>query len=617
MTSHSPVHRVAIVGTGTIGASWATHFLVRGFDVTATDPSPTAEAALRSYVAAAWDAAASIGLAPGASQERLGFTADLRQAVADADFVQENAPERPELKVRLFADLDDATPPDSIIASSSSGITMSEIQAGCRRPERTVIGHPFNPPHIVPLVEVVGGTKTAPETVRDAMAFYASIGKKPIHLKKELPGHVANRIQAALYREVVYLVEEGVLDVADSDDAVSWGPGLRWGVMGPHLLWHLGGGEGGIQHFMDTLMPRMVDFWKDLGTPEFTPELAETIVSGVLQEANGRSVDELAAGRDAMLSALLAVRARHDTAGSASAVTVPHDQERLFVLEASGGGRLFSVNSDGSDKNVLVTGCRIPDGVAVDVAAGHVYWTNMGIPPENDGSIERVDLDGGNRTTIVPDGVTHTPKQLHFEATDRKLYWCDREGMRVMRCDLDGSGVETLVQTGEGDDDRRDETKWCVGVAVDPVGGHLYWTQKGPSDAGLGRILRAGIDLPAGQTAAGRDDIEVLFDGLPEPIDLELDLDGHMLYWTDRGDPPRGNTVNRSPMDPPGGQWTSEILLTHLMEGIGIALDPDGRHMYATDLGGSVYAAGLDGSGRKEILAAQGNLTGIARAVLP
>ncbi|MGW2930840.1 3-hydroxyacyl-CoA dehydrogenase [Streptomyces sp. NPDC001156] len=292
-------------------------------------------------------------------------------------------------------------------------------------------------------------------------------------------------------------------------------------------------------------------------------------------------------------------------------------QERLFVLEASSDGRLFSVNPDGSAKKVLVTGCRIPDGVAVDVVAGHIYWTNMGLPPENDGSIERVDLDGGNRTTIVPSGVTHTPKQLHLEAAGRKLYWGDREGMRVMRCDLDGSHPETLVLAGQGEDDRRDETKWCVGVTVDPVAGHLYWTQKGPSDAGLGRILRAGIDLPAGESPAERGDIEVLFDRLPEPIDLELDLAEHMLYWTDRGDPPRGNTVNRAPTDPRGGRRTSEILMTHLMEGIGIALDPDGGHMYITDLAGNVYAAGLDGSGQREILILQGNLTGIAHAVLP
>ncbi|WP_371796757.1 3-hydroxyacyl-CoA dehydrogenase [Streptomyces sp. NBC_01718] len=292
-------------------------------------------------------------------------------------------------------------------------------------------------------------------------------------------------------------------------------------------------------------------------------------------------------------------------------------REKLFVLEASSGGRLFSVNPDGSDKQVVVTGCRIPDGVAVDVVAGHIYWTNMGLPPENDGSIERVDLDGGNRTTIVPGGITHTPKQLHLEAAGRKLYWGDREGMRVMRCDLDGSNVETLVQTGRGEDDRRDETRWCVGVSVDPVGGHLYWTQKGPSDAGLGKILRAGVDLPAGEGAAGRGDIEVLFEGLPEPIDLELDLAEHMLYWTDRGDPPRGNSVNRAPMDPPDGRRPPQILLTHLMEGIGLALDPDDGRMYVTDLAGNVYAADLDGSNRTEILVLQGNLTGIARAVLP
>lgn len=292
-------------------------------------------------------------------------------------------------------------------------------------------------------------------------------------------------------------------------------------------------------------------------------------------------------------------------------------QERLFALEASGGGCLFSVNPDGSDKTVIVTGCRIPDGIAVDAEAGHIYWTNMGVPSENDGSIERVDLDGGHRTTVVPSGVTYTPKQLHLEATQRKLYWGDREGMRVMRCDLDGTNVETLVRTGQGEQDRRDETTWCVGVAVDVAAGHLYWTQKGPSDAGLGKIMRAGLDLPPGEDVGERGDVEVLFDDLPEPIDLEFDPGQRMLYWTDRGDPPRGNTANRAPVDPPGDRRTPEILLNHLMEGIGLALDPEGERIYVTDLGGSVYAAGLDGADAKEILVAQGNLTGIVHTVLP
>ncbi|MFC5200228.1 MULTISPECIES: 3-hydroxyacyl-CoA dehydrogenase [Streptomyces] len=292
-------------------------------------------------------------------------------------------------------------------------------------------------------------------------------------------------------------------------------------------------------------------------------------------------------------------------------------RQRLFVLEISGGGRVFSVNPDGTDKRFLVSGCRFPDGVAVDAEAGHIYWTNMGSPPLDDGSIERVDLDGGNRTTIVPDGGTHTPKQLHLEAVGRKLYWGDREGMRVMRCDLDGTNIEALVRTGRTDSDRRDETRWCVGVAVDPDAGHLYWSQKGPSHAGLGKILRAGIDLPAGESADGRSDVEVLLQGLPEPIDLQLDLTERTLYWTDRGDPPRGNSVNRTPVDPPGGRREPEILWTHLMEGIGIALDLDDGRLFVTDMAGTVYAADLDGSNRREILIVQGNLTGIAHALVP
>jgi DNA-binding beta-propeller fold protein YncE len=289
---------------------------------------------------------------------------------------------------------------------------------------------------------------------------------------------------------------------------------------------------------------------------------------------------------------------------------------KLFVLEASGEGRLFTINPDGSDKTFLVTGCPVPDGVAVDIQAGHIYWTNMGVPPANDGSIERVDLDGGNRTTIVPSGGTYTPKQLHFDAVSRKLYWSDREGMRVMRCDLDGSNVETLVQTGQGDEDRRDQTNWCVGVAVDHVGGHLYWTQKGPSDAGLGRILRAGIELPAGESASSRSDVEVVFKDLPEPIDLEIEPATRTLYWTDRGDPPHGNTVNRAQLDTIGFS-EPEIVFTHLMEGIGIALDPAHNRMFVTDLGGNIWVAALDGAGNRPLRGVQGNLTGIAYAELP
>jgi hypothetical protein len=310
---------------------------------------------------------------------------------------------------------------------------------------------------------------------------------------------------------------------------------------------------------------------------------------------------------------------KHMTASQTTTTKRPAGKAvgRLFLLNLS-AGQVLSVNPDGSGKKVLASGDVLPDGIVVDVEAGHIYWTNMGVPNKNDGYIARADLDGANRTTIVPPGVTHTPKQLHLEKASGKLYWSDREGMRVMRANLDGSELETLVQTGDAEADRLDVTRWCVGIAVDPVRGHIYWTQKGPDNAGVGLLLRAGINIPNGQSATTRKDIEVIYDGLPEPIDIELDREHRLIYWTDRGDPPRGNTVNRAPMDAgPNGRPAPEILFTHLMEGIGIALDLKGGRMFMTDLGGSVYSAKLDGSRPTVVLMAQGNLSGIAYADIP
>lgn len=287
---------------------------------------------------------------------------------------------------------------------------------------------------------------------------------------------------------------------------------------------------------------------------------------------------------------------------------------RLFLLDLS-GGRVLSMDADGSHRRIIATDCPYPDGIVVDVAAGHVYWTNMGVPSRNDGSIERIDIDGSNRRFIVAPGGTFTPKQLHLDKANGKLYWSDREGMRVMRCNLDGSQIETLVQTGEGKNDRADQTRWCVGIAVDPQKRQIYWTQKGGDNAEVGRILRAGIEIPKGETAADRRDVEVVFDGLPEPIDLEIDFESGLLYWTDRGNPPRGNTVNRAPIGAkPASGVVPQIVVSDLMEGIGIALDVPGNRMFVTDLAGSLYAAKLDGTAKRTLLAAQGNLTGVAYA---
>jgi 3-hydroxyacyl-CoA dehydrogenase len=633
MSLSKSIRRIAIVGTGVIGASWSAQYLARGFDVIATDPAPNAEENLRKYVDEAWPALTKLGLSAGASRDRLTFTTNMKEALSKADFVQENGPERPDFKIKLFADMDDATPPDSIIASSSSGITASVMQSKCKHPERVLIGHPFNPPHIVPLVEVVGGARTSTEAIQQAVSFYTSIGKKPIRLNKEVVGHVANRLQAALYREVVYLIEQGVLNVADADTAVSWGPGLRWGVMGPNLLFHLGGGEGGIQHFMEHLSGPVATWWKDLGTiTDFSPQVKQTIVDGVLEEAGTRTIDQLAEERDEVLLGLLALRAENGAALAASKKSGASSDdkmrldvskgngasERIFFLDAS-GGRMASLNPDGSDLQVIIEGLKIlPDGIEVDVVAGHIYWTNMGNPTKNNGSIERADLDGKNRQTIVPEGATFTPKQLKLDKKGGKLYWSDREGMRVMRANLDGSEIETLVDTSQGDArPGRDARKWCVGIAVDHDGGKIYWTQKGSDNAGEGRIFRANLEIPKGQSAANRKDMELFFDSLPEPIDLDLDLNNRMIYWTDRGNAPQGNTVSRAPIDGQSGKGRKqEILINDLMEGIGLSLDLEGGRMFFSDLGGSVYSAKLDGSEKRALTFALGNLTGVAYADL-
>jgi 3-hydroxyacyl-CoA dehydrogenase len=307
------INTVAIIGTGVVGASWAALFLAKGLKVVATDVAPDADASLRHFVEAAWPALKRLGLAPGASQSNLKFTADLPTAVKNADFVQENGPERIDFKKKLYAQLDDLLSADVIIASSSSGLTMSEIQSDCTsHPERCVIGHPFNPPHLVPLVEIVGGAKTSEDTIQRAAEFYTSIGKRTVRLHKEVPGHVANRLQAALGREVYHLVAEGVVSVADVDTALCWGPGLRWGVMGQVLLNHLGGGEGGIEHFFAQFTGPMTAWWKVLGSPVLTPELQQKLIDGLHAEVGSRSIDDLAAQRDEVMLGLLELRANSE-----------------------------------------------------------------------------------------------------------------------------------------------------------------------------------------------------------------------------------------------------------------------------------------------------------------
>ena len=305
--------RVAVVGTGVIGASWTALFLARGLDVVATDPAPDAEKRLRAGLAEHWPVLERRGLAEGAAPDRLTFVTDPADAVAEAGFVQENGPERLDVKHQLFARLDAAAPPGTVLASSSSGLLPSAIARGCpEHPERVLIGHPFHPPHLIPLVEVVPGERTSPGAVDQAMAFYRQVGKRPIHVRQELPGHIANRLQAALWREAYSLVDRGVASVADIDTAIAHGPGLRWAILGPFLNQHLSGGAGGIAHVLAHLGPPMEAWWNDLGRPALTPELVAALVAGVDAELAGISAADLEARRDTVLDALLAAKAQED-----------------------------------------------------------------------------------------------------------------------------------------------------------------------------------------------------------------------------------------------------------------------------------------------------------------
>ena len=330
MTDTKPIRYIAIVGTGVIGASWTALFLAKGLKVVATDIAPNAEAALRKFVETAWPALKRLGLSSGASQSNLTFNPALAEAVAGADLVQENGPERIDFKRKLYAQLDELLPPDVIIASSSSGLTMSEIQLGAAtHPERCVIAHPFNPPHLIPLVEIVGGAKTSETIIRRAAEFYTSIGQRTVRLNKEMPGHVANRLQAALAREVYHLVAEGVVSAADVDTALCWGPGLRWGIMGNMMLNHLGGGPGGIEHFFQQFAGPMTAWWKTLGSPVLTPEVQKKLIDSVQAEIGSRTVAALEAERDDNLLGLikLRTRVRGDLADESENDFVPWDRK--------------------------------------------------------------------------------------------------------------------------------------------------------------------------------------------------------------------------------------------------------------------------------------------------
>jgi carnitine 3-dehydrogenase len=293
-----PIKTVGIVGGGVIGGGWAARALAHGLDVVASDPAPGAEQALRASIANAWPALTRIGLKPGADQKRLTFAKTIGEVGAKADFVQESAPERIDLKRKLHAQIDSAAPPDVIIASSSSGLLPSEFQADCKHPERVIVGHPFNPVYLLPLVEVLGGKKTGAAAIDNAMVFYTAIGMKALKVRTEVPGYIADRLQEALWREILHLVNDGVATTGEIDDAIRYGPGLRWAFMGTNLIYHLAGGEGGMKHMLEQFGPALDLPWTNHKAPKLTQGLIDRMVEGTGEQAKGWSIKELERFRD-------------------------------------------------------------------------------------------------------------------------------------------------------------------------------------------------------------------------------------------------------------------------------------------------------------------------------
>jgi 3-hydroxyacyl-CoA dehydrogenase len=302
---------VAVVGTGTIGASWAALFLARGLDVVAHDPAQGARERMLAAVDEAWPALMALGVTDRAPQlDRLRWSDDLDAAVVDAAFVQESGPELLDLKQELVARIDRAAPPATVLATSSSGLRPTDVAATCTsHPERVLVGHPFHPAHVVPLVEVVGGERTSAAAVDDALLFYTGLGKRPVHVRQELPGHVANRLQAALWREAYDLVARGAATVADVDAVITNGPGLRWAAVGPFAGHHLSGGAGGIAHNLEHLGAPMVAWWDDLRTPVWTDELVDRVIAQMADELGTTTPEQLSAARDRLLVTLLAAKA--------------------------------------------------------------------------------------------------------------------------------------------------------------------------------------------------------------------------------------------------------------------------------------------------------------------
>ncbi|KAF7350662.1 3-hydroxyacyl-CoA dehydrogenase [Mycena sanguinolenta] len=542
-----------ILGAGTLGRRIALMWLTQGEIVHLVDPRGKALTDAAHFVSENLDAVISTQV-PNGKRGTLFLFQDRAEAIQNPWIVVEAVPEDLSLKISLLGELDAILPEDCILASNSSSYTGSEMFGKVKNRARFVNTHYYMPPDLIPL-EIMPNPYTDPAVVKLLLREAPRHGLRTYHVRKESVGLLFNRIWAAIKRESLYVVASEIASPPEVDSIMKAVLGVNRGVF------------------------ELIDY---VGL-----DVALDIENHYASVYPGQIPREPAALLKAMV-----------------------DGGKLGVKS----GRGFydhSLHAPSAEKD------RYPDGVQIDKRPGknYIYWTNMGTSA-NDGFISRSNIDGSDITTIVPPGATHTPKQLVLDTQRGHLYWCDREGGKIQRCNLDGSNLQTLYVSASTPAEHSDPRNWCVGIVLDSSRGLLYWTQKGASKGSNGRIFRANMDLPAGADPSSREDIEVLFEGLPEPIDLEY-YDGY-LYWTDRGDPPFGNTLNRADVSAPlstksfpRGPSSALVIAERFHEAIGLTVDPVGKKIYVSDLLGSLWVTNLDGSGKKAILRDAGNFTGI------
>lgn len=601
---------VAVLGGGVLGRRIAYTWAAGGYDVNIRDPSPDQRLAALHYCQEV--------LAEQPNPPPRGTVKvfdDLASAVEGAWLVIEAVPEKLELKIDTFSQLAKLTAQDAILCSNSSSYKSREMVEGLDASvKRRVLNmHYYMPPNL-PTVELMTDGETDASIFPFLVEKLRQTGMSPYVARKESTGFIFNRLWAAIKREILTILAEGVSTPEEVDKlwVEMWGSERQ---AGPVALMDSVG--------LDTVSFIEQHYVKERNLPDTPVQFLQKYI------AEGRLGNKSTKG--GLLPPLSRPKSKTEAPTQNGSVTHPLVYFLDLGLSTSNGddmfisGRILMGSADGRPLKEIVTRQRTPDGLDVSRSAGKLFWTSMGIPSSNDGAVLSADLDGKNVTTIVPSGLVHTPKQLTVDDKSSKIYFSDREGMRVLRCNFDGSNLEVLIQSGDWRDKEQqaDVSRWCVGVTVSPATGKFYWTQKGPAKGNQGRIFRANIDFLPGESAENRTDIDVLFQNLPEPIDLEIDETENRLWWTDRGEIPIGNSINCSkldgikPIQGPGQSLPRKdytIIAGNLHEAIGIKLDLENRHVYATDLGGAVYRFDMDGTNKKKFYEEEGVYAGITLA---